>query len=126
MALRDFTYKRIKLHKPEHYAEFEAYKKRCQQNNWNPVWVQLCDAIIALGLRVSIYDSKSTVSKYIEVYRENHKNCFKIRISNHAPVRGSRNFEPSDFYVGANFPDEKWNNWKDALAKVKEVFGEVA
>lgn len=124
MALTDFSRAKIFLHKPRHIEEFRAYKARCEKNGWNPVWVQLCEVLLNAGYHVAVYDSKSTVSKYITASEMGKPGKqFKIRISNHAPVPGSPNFEPSDFYVGKNLPGKKWNTWQDAIAAVNEFFG---
>jgi hypothetical protein len=48
-------------------------------------WVEFCETLIADGYECSLYDSKSTVSKYIYVKKPNTEKILKVRFSNHRP-----------------------------------------
>jgi hypothetical protein len=63
-----------------------------------PKWIQFSEELISDNWHVRLHRSKSTVSKYLYISK-NNKN-FKIRFSNHKPNKMKENNEDCDFYVG--------------------------
>lgn len=61
-------------------------------------WVEFCEAMLARGHSVSIYEARRTVSKYITV--RSGKRTFKVRFSNHKPIKGRELAGDCDFFVG--------------------------
>lgn len=74
-------------------------KQRYNQGNWPMAkWIIFCETMIEDGWTVKLYDSKSTVSKYLYISKRDLK--FKIRFSNHKPNYQKETQEDCDFYVG--------------------------
>lgn len=65
-----------------------------------PKWIFYCRSILETGLRVKMYEAKSTVSKYI--YSSNGKKVYKVRFSNHKPNRYKQKINDCDFFVGVS------------------------
>ena len=66
-----------------------------------PKWIQFCDQCMALGFELRIYDSRSSVSKYIWVSKQSAPDKeYKVRFSNHKPSRCKEMVNDCDFYVG--------------------------
>jgi hypothetical protein len=59
-------------------------------------WIEFCEAMLARGYRVSLYEARRTVSKYLTV--QCRRRSFKVRFSNHAPVREAAG--DCDLFVG--------------------------
>lgn len=62
-------------------------------------WSYFCRTMINAGLKVSLYQSKTTVSKYVYVRNSNDKE-FKVRFSNHKPIKTKEEANDCDFFVG--------------------------
>ncbi len=82
-------------------------------------WIALCESLMGLGLEVSLYEAKRTVSKYLIV--EGNGKTFKIRFSNHRPTLAKQSQGDSDFYVGVS--NGQVTTTEDALEAVKKYFG---
>jgi hypothetical protein len=82
-------------------------------------WMEFCEAMLALGFELTLYEAKSTVSKYITVW--DRTRSFKVRYSNHKPAWHREREMDCDFFVGkCNFGT--WNT-AQAIAAAKEHFG---
>lgn len=65
-----------------------------------PKWVQFCEAMLAKGYTVTLYEARKTVSKYLFVYNAGQR--FKVRFSNHKPGRQRQQNRDCDFFVGVS------------------------
>ena len=84
-----------------------------------PKYLQLCRRALETNrYAVNLYDSRSTVSKYVTVRYGKKK--FKIRFSNHPPNKEKEQNGESDFFVGVtNFTI---TNTNDAWKALNEYF----
>jgi hypothetical protein len=65
-----------------------------------PKWIQFAEHMLESGWSVKLRRSKTTVSKYLYISKDNIK--YKIRFSNHLANATQEHKEDSDFYVGVN------------------------
>lgn len=72
------------------YAEKLGFKKQ--------KWVEFCEIMLKHGFHLELYEAKRTVSKYITV--SNRIATFKVRFSNHAPIKTREVAGDCDFFVG--------------------------
>lgn len=63
-------------------------------------WVFFCEVMLKLGMTVSLYEARQTVSKYITVKKDDKQ--FTVRFSNHAPGYRREQNGDCDFFVGRN------------------------
>lgn len=63
-------------------------------------WIGFCEAMLAAGLKVSLYEARRTVSKYVTVRGPKGTQPFKVRFSNHRPIRAREAGGDCDFFVG--------------------------
>jgi len=63
-----------------------------------PKWIIFCKELIKNGWEVSLYRSKSTVSKYVFIKKDDKK--YKVRFSNHKANRQKEDTGDCNFYVG--------------------------
>lgn len=61
-------------------------------------WIEFCERMLAAGFEVSLYEARFTVSKYVTVSRDGR--TFKVRFSNHKPIRSRELKRDCDFFVG--------------------------
>lgn len=79
-----------------HRAEYSAKLGFAKQK-----WVLFCERMIAEGLVCSLYEARQTVSKYITVrHPDNYSHSFKVRFSNHKPIKHRETAGDCDFFVG--------------------------
>ncbi len=66
-----------------------------------PKWVEFCLYFIDCpGITISYYEAKKTASKYIILHKNNQQ--FKVRFSNHKPIKLREKRGDCDFFVGVN------------------------
>lgn len=66
-----------------------------------PRWLELCTEVRKWpGVHVWVYDSKTTVSKYVYLSNGDPIHTYKIRFSNHFAAKHKQEANDSDFYVG--------------------------
>lgn len=83
-------------------------------------WIEFAEELLHNGYKVSLYEAKTTVSKYLTVEKGNKK--FKVRFSNHKPNRLKELKNDCDYFVGVtNF---EVHTTKDALIAVRNYFKE--
>jgi hypothetical protein len=63
-----------------------------------PKWIIFSEVMLVNGYKVYLWESKSTVSKYVFITKEN--NTLKIRFSNHKPNKLRELNNDCDIYVG--------------------------
>jgi hypothetical protein len=61
-------------------------------------WISFCERVMGAGLKVSLYEARATVSKYITV--SDGRRQFKVRFSNHRPIKAREADGDCDFFVG--------------------------
>jgi len=64
-----------------------------------PKWIEYCEFMLNLGLKVTLYEAKVGVSKYVTVQMHG-KGKFKVRFSNHKPNVHREYLKHCDFFVG--------------------------
>ena len=84
-----------------------------------PKWVEFCEAAIDMGLSISLYEARRTASKYITL--RNGCAAYKVRFSNHKPIKWKESGGDCDFFVGV--ANNSVTTTADALAAVRAHFG---
>lgn len=64
-----------------------------------PKWIVFCEALMARGYVLTLYEARRTFSKYITVQKEGFP-PFKVRFSNHKPILERELNGDCDFFVG--------------------------
>lgn len=64
---------------------------------------------------MTLYEARQTFSKYITVRHQGRQ--FKVRFSNHKPIRSRQFSNDCDFWVG--FHHEGWSKTEDAVVATK-------
>ena len=82
-------------------------------------WIVFCEAMLAMGFHVTLYDARRTFSKYLTVSFSGR--FYKVRFSNHRPIRSREEANDCDFFVGVC--NHATTTTDDAIAAVKEYFG---
>lgn len=66
-----------------------------------PKWIEFCRYFLKAGFKIYLYEARQTVSKYITLKKENIKDVeFKVRFSNHKPIKSRELGKDCDFFVG--------------------------
>ena len=64
-------------------------------------WIEFCEKVLELGLTMRLYEARRTVSKYITIKDPNDfSRSFKVRFSNHRPIKHRETSGDCDFFVG--------------------------
>lgn len=64
-------------------------------------WIMFCEILIEKGFECSLYEARRTVSKYITVRVPGvHNKSYKVRFSNHKPIKHREAAGDCDFFVG--------------------------
>lgn len=81
-------------------AEFLAFREQRAAAKGFPKakWIFFCEEMLRAGLSVNLYEAKRTVSKYITV--SHGGKSFKVRFSNHLPIKSREEAADCDFFVG--------------------------
>lgn len=96
----------MKFRKNFHKAKKCSYKKICdyiekypELYGFNaPKYLLFIREMLENGWRVKLYKVK--VSKYVFIYKPEKDLIYKIRFSNHKPIKHREAAEDCDFYVG--------------------------
>ena len=84
-------------------------------------WVEFCEILMAEGFKLTLYEARKTFSKYITVRRKGSKGkAFKVRFSNHKPIRQRELNGDCDFFVGISHTGV--TTTRDALNAVRNYF----
>ncbi len=81
-------------------------------------WVEFCEVMLCHGLRVHLYEARKTFSKYVTVSRGKQK--FKVRFSNHKPIKRREENGDCDFFVGVTNTGSRTT--EDAIKATLEFF----
>lgn len=80
------------------FLDFKTPKK---EGFSKPKWIEFCEAFIDEGgVTLKLYEARQTASKYISVIY--NKKTFKVRYSNHKPIKYRELNQDCDFFVGVN------------------------
>lgn len=61
-------------------------------------WITFCETMLTYGLTVVLYEARQTYSKYVTV--KQGKDTYKVRFSNHKPIKARELKGDCDFFVG--------------------------
>jgi hypothetical protein len=61
-------------------------------------WIVFCEEMLRQGYDVFLYEATQTVSKYITVKKS--RRIFKVRFSDHKPIKHRESSGDCDFFVG--------------------------
>lgn len=61
-------------------------------------WVEFSEVMLSYGFAVELYEARKTLSKYLTVIHAGKR--FKVRFSNHRPIRHREEAKDCDFFVG--------------------------
>lgn len=100
------------------YLTFDILQYRISQKYGKAKWIEFAEDLLHNGYKVSLYEAKTTFSKYLTIEKGNKK--FKVRFSNHRPNINKELENDCDFFVGVtNF---EVHTTKDALNAVRNYF----
>lgn len=100
------------------FLEFRA-KVTKKAGYSKPRWIEFSEILLQAGYELKIYEAKSTVSKYITVYNKKGVG-FKVRFSNHLPIKSKELEGDCDFFVGVT--NLRTTNYRMALMAVNNFF----
>lgn len=94
----------MKFHKAKNLKITREYivnrtKKMLSLGYDQPKWLSFCSVMMDHGLSISLYEAKRTLSKYVTV-RSKSGAQFKVRFSNHKPIKHREVNGDCDFFVG--------------------------
>lgn len=93
-----------------------------RRNDWpKSKWIIFCEEMLRLGFVVKLYEARNTKSKYCSMTREKSHLKFKVRFSDHRPIKHRELAEDCDFFVGRTHTGIR--NTQDAINAVCEFFG---
>lgn len=98
-----------------------ARERRKKSEYPEPKWIMFCETMLDEGMTLSIYESKTTVSKYIWVSRG--QLTVKVRFSNHRPNNVMQQVEDCDYYVGVS--NGKVITTEQVIEKILSQFGRM-
>lgn len=81
-------------------------------------YLGFCRTLLSEGYQLHLYEARETYSKYITVSLGRKR--FKVRFSNHKPIRVREMNGDCDFFVGVNHTST--TTTADALRAVREYF----
>ena len=61
-------------------------------------WIEFCETMLKHNLSMTLYEAKKSRSKYIKV--RNEDKVYKVRFSNHMPIKEREKNGDCDFFVG--------------------------
>lgn len=87
-----------------------------------PKWIQFCEKLLGGGYILSLYEARTTHSKYITVASPGSPaKPYKVRFSDHKAVYAREANGDCDFFVGMT--NLRITNWHDAVEAVHAHFG---
>lgn len=82
-------------------------------------WIEFCEHILRIkGLTITLYEARKTFSKYLTI--SDGKRRFKVRFSNHKPIKHREVKGDCDFFVGIT--NLSITRTEDALEAVYNFF----
>lgn len=96
-------------------TKFLNFKRPKNPNFIVPKWIIFSEKILDMGLDAYLYEARKTASKYITI--KFNGSSFKVRFSNHKPIKIREKNMDCDFFVGVN--NKSIQTTDDALVAVK-------
>lgn len=87
-----------------------------------PRWIEFCEVALRRGFDVKLYEARRTASKYVTLRKGNRS--FKVRFSNHKPIKSREVGNDCDFFVGVT--NLTVTTTGDALRAAMAFFGEAS
>lgn len=85
-------------------------------------WVMFCEELLKRGYTLELYEARRTVSKYITIsHPDAPGKRFKVRFSNHEPIKYREIAGDCDFFVGRTHLST--TTTRDAYYAVVRFFG---
>lgn len=81
-------------------------------------WIQFCEEMLSRGYSLTLYEARRTVSKYVTVHSGEKQ--FRVRFSNHKPIKHRELDGDCDFFVGITHTGVRTTD--DAIEAVEEYF----
>ena len=81
-------------------------------------WILFCEALLEAGYKLSLYEARNTYSKYVTVIKDGRR--FKVRFSNHKPIKHREIKGDCDFFVGVT--NLGTTTTSEALKAVQDFF----
>lgn len=103
-----------------HKLTLSYLENRVSETYGKQKWIQFCEILINEGYDTYLYEARKTFSKYITIRKGNKK--FKVRFSNHKPIKYKELLKDCDFFVGVN--NFKVTTTDDALNAVRQYMEE--
>ena len=102
------------------YLTFELLKQKTSKKYGKQKWIIFAEELLNKGFKVSLYEARRTFSKYLTVEKDGK--YFKVRFSNHKPIKERELNNDCDFFVGVT--NYKVTTTEDALKAVYTFFEE--
>lgn len=94
-------------------------KNRVSRQFGKQKWIEFCEVMLDKGFTITLYEARQTVSKYITV-NNGHGKTFKVRFSNHAPIKYRELNDDCDYFVGRTHTGTRTTQM--AIARVLSYF----
>lgn len=102
------------------YLTFDLLKQKTSKKYGKAKWIIFAEELLNKGFKVSLYEARRTFSKYLTVEKDGK--YFKVRFSNHKPIKERELNNDCDFFVGVT--NYKVTTTEDALKAVYNFFEE--
>lgn len=102
------------------YLTKEILKQKTSKKYGKQKWIIFAEELLNKGYKISLYEARRTFSKYLTV--EKGEKQFKVRFSNHKPIKEREENNDCDFFVGVT--NYKVTTTEDALDAVYKYFKE--
>lgn len=91
-------FREVKMKATNTLITHEYLKRKTTSKYARQKWIEFCEHLLNDGFELSLYEARQTVSKYITI-RHSGK-LFKVRFSNHLPIRHKELAGDCDLFVG--------------------------
>lgn len=102
------------------YLTKEILKQKTSKKYGKQKWIIFAEELLNKGFKISLYEARRTFSKYLTVEKNGEQ--FKVRFSNHKPIKEREENNDCDFFVGVT--NYKVTTTEDALQAVYTFFKE--
>ena len=100
------------------YLTFDLLKQKTSKKYGKQKWIIFAEELLHKGFKISLYEARRTFSKYLTVEKDGK--YFKVRFSNHKPIKERELNNDCDLFVGVT--NYKVTTTEDALQAVYEYF----
>lgn len=97
----------------------DRVKRHAEQGYSKAKWIEFCEIMLKAGFKVSLYEARKTFSKYVTV--SDGRDEFKVRFSNHKPIKSRELHGDCDFFVGITHTGVRTTG--DAIREIERAFG---